>query len=112
MYYKFFAKQKGDYRLYLQSHYNLVTKYNKKSTKCAGELIIAPLGRWIWDKEWIEDVKLVSFEMLMVPVPVGYEECLKSGFGENWNVPKRMPTMHGEVIFDVDKSYIEYLKNQ
>ena len=48
--------------------------------------------------------------MLMVPVPIGFDDCLKSGFGDNWRIPKQAPNLHGNVIFDVDKPYTEYLK--
>lgn len=110
LWYKYLSIKKGDYNYYLKRHHALVTKYDEVNTKCVGESIIAPLGRWIWEQEWVENVKYVPFEMLMVPVPVGYEECLRVGFGDNWRIPKQVPNLHGNIIFDVDKPYFEYLK--
>lgn len=110
LYFKYFAHKKGDYRYYLNQHHKLAIAYNDKKTKCVGESIIIPLGRWVWKREWVEEVEWVPFEMLKVPVPVGYEECLKSGFGEDWRTPRQVSNLHGNVLFDVDKPYTEYLK--
>jgi hypothetical protein len=74
-----------------------------------GESVISPLGRWIWRREWVEQVEYVPFEMLVVPVPIGYDDCLKSGFGDDWRTPKQVSNLHGDVFFDVDKPYTEYL---
>lgn len=110
LYFKYLSRDKGVYRYYLKEHHDLVVKYNDLETKYVGESIIPPLGRWVWKREWVDRVEMVPFEMLIVPVPVGYEECLKTGFGEDWRTPKYMPNQHGKVIFDVDKPYTEYLK--
>lgn len=109
LWYKYLSKEKGDYKYYLEKHHSLVTKYDGMNTRCVGESIIAPLGRWIWKREWVGEVEYVSFEMLKVPVPVGYEQCLEIGFGKDWRVPRQVPNLHGSIIFDVDKPYTEYL---
>ena len=108
--YKYVCRKKRDYLNYLNQCDALLQSYNDQDTECVGESIIPPLGRWIWKKEWVQEVKMVPFEMLEVPVPVGYEECLRMGFGENWRIPKQAPNLHGKVLFDVDKPYTEYLK--
>ncbi len=110
LWYKYLSRRKGDYKYYLKKHHALATKYDEMNTKCVGESIIAPLGRWVWNREWVEEALYVPFEMLIVPVPIGYENCLKSGFGENWRVPRQAPSLHGGVFFDVDKPYTEYIK--
>ena len=110
LYFKYLSRKKGDYRYYLKEHHDLVVKYNDQETKYVGESIIAPLGRWVWKREWVDRVEMVPFEMLMVPVPVGYEECLKTGFGEDWRTPRHVENLHGNVIFDVEKPYTEYIK--
>ena len=110
MLYKYFQRKKRNYLNYLNKCEELLQAYNGQSTEYVGESVVPPLGRWIWKREWVDRVELVPFEMLMVPVPVGYEGCLKSGFGEDWRTPKYVPNQHGNVIFDVDKPYTEYLK--
>ena len=109
LYFKYFEHKKGDYSYYLNQHNKLAIDNNNKKTKCVGESIIIPLGRWVWKREWVEEVEWVPFEMLKVPVPVGYEECLKSGFGEDWRTPRQVSNLHGNVLFDVDKPYTEFL---
>lgn len=107
--YKYFQKKKRCYLNYLNRSEELLRKYNSQQTEFIGEMVIPPLGRWIWKKEWVEEVEYVPFEMLQVPVPVGYEECLKSGFGPNWRTPIHASNLHGNILFDVNKPYIEYL---
>ena len=87
-----------------------MTKYNEEETAFVCESIVPPLGRWEWKKEWVDDVVYMPFEMLMVPVPVGFAECLEAGFGKDWKVPKQVGALHGSILFDVDKPYTEYLK--
>lgn len=112
LYFKYLSKEKGDYHYYLNKHHDLVISYNDRETKCVGESIIAPLGRWVWKSEWVNQVTMVPFEMLQVPVPVGYEECLSVGFGKDWRVPKQVSSYHGNVIFDVDRPYTEYFNQR
>jgi lipopolysaccharide cholinephosphotransferase len=109
LYFKYLLGKKGDYHNYLDKHHALAVSYNEKETRCMGESVISPLGRWIWRREWVEQVEYVPFEMLVVPVPIGYDDCLKSGFGDDWRTPKQVSNLHGDVFFDVDKPYTEYL---
>ena len=111
LYFKYLFRNMGDYRYCLKEHHDLVVKYNDLETKYVGESIIPPLGRWVWKREWVDCVEIVPFEMLMVPVPVGYEECLKTGFGEDWRTPRHVQNLHGSVVFDVEKPYTEYIKH-
>lgn len=108
--YKYVQRKRRNYLNYLDKCDELLQMYNASNTKYVGEFVIPPLGRWIWKREWVEEVEWVPFEMLKVPVPVGYEECLRSGFGEDWRTPRQVSNLHGNVLFDVDKPYTEYLK--
>ena len=100
---------KGGYQYYLDKHHGLVTKYNTMETGWIGESIISPLGRHLWKKEWVEETIPLSFEMLQVPVPNKFDECLTASFGD-WKTPKHNPTMHGGVFFDTECSYKDHLK--
>lgn len=111
LYFKYLSGNKGDYRYYLKNHRALVVKYNNLETKYVGESMVAPLGRWVWKREWVDCVEMVPFEMLMVPVPVGYEECLKAGFGEDWRTPRHAQNLHGGVVFDTEKPYTECFRH-
>ena len=48
-----------------------------------------------------------TFEMLSLPVPIGYDRILTNVFG-NWKVPQKEPSLHGGIFFDPEKSYTQY----
>lgn len=50
-----------------------------------------------------------NFEFLKIPIPIGYRNILMTSYGI-WREAIRQETDHGEVIFDTEKSYIDYLK--
>lgn len=60
--------------------------------------------------EWYSDTLYMPFENIMIPVPIGYDEILKNEYGD-YMTPVKAPTMHGSVIFDPDRSYVEVLKD-
>ena len=112
LYFKYVLRKQDEYKQLLKRHYDLVTKYNERDTEYVGESIVPPLGRWEWKREWVDSVVFIPFEMLSVPVPVGYAECLEAGFGKDWRVPKQVGALHGSILFDVDKPYTEYLRRK
>ena len=107
-FYHKYLSNKG-YTYYMHKHHELVTKYNYEATGWIGESIVSPLGRQLWKSDWVEDTILVPFEMLQVPVPCHYEECLTASYGD-WKTPKHVSTLHGDVFFDTEKPYYVYLK--
>ena len=60
--------------------------------------------------EWYSDTLYMPFEDIMIPVPIGYDEILKNEYGD-YMTPVKTPTMHGSVIFDPGRSYVEVLKD-
>ncbi len=44
--------------------------------------------------EWYADVVMLPFEMIEVPVPVGYKELLCGNFGAGWTAPVRNAAAH------------------
>lgn len=102
----------GGYQYYLNRHYERITQYNNQETGWVGESMIAPLGRQLWRLEWVRETKMIPFEMLQIPVPVHYEECLSASFGPDWKTPKQIPNLHSGVFFDPDKPYTEYLTKE
>ena len=99
----------GGYRYFLDKHYERITQYNSMETGWVGESIIPRLGRQLWRSEWVEATMMVPFEMLKVPVPVHYDECLTASFGPDWQTPKQIPNLHSGTFFDPEKPYTEYL---
>ena len=109
LWYKYINKAGGDYHRYLQAHLSLALKYQGENTKRAGEIIIPPLGRHIWDKKWLEKTVYMPFEMIQVPVPSNYEACLTASYGKDWRFPTQVGNYHGQVFFDVDHPYTDYI---
>lgn len=107
IYYKNFFK--GGYRYFLEKHHKLITNYNTEETGWVGESIIEPLGRQLWRSQWVKETVTVPFEMLQIPVPAHFEECLTASFGPDWKTPKHIPTMHGSTFFDTEKPYTFYI---
>lgn len=110
VYYRYVNPSAHDYVDLLKKHHEIVTRYDAQDTKYVGEMIIPPLNRHIWEKEWVEDIVYMPFEMIHVPVPSYYENCLKASFGENWRTPIKQPTMHWGVFFDAENPYTNYMK--
>lgn len=107
LYFKYLSNH--GYRYYMDLHHQAITRYNSEETGWVGESIIPRLGRQLWRSEWVSETVLMPFEMLQVPVPVCFEECLIASFGPDWRTPKQMPNLHEGTIFDPDKPYTEYL---
>ena len=70
-----------------------------------------------WDEktlikgEWIKDFVEVPFEYLKVKIPIGYEQRLTTMYGD-WKTPRKGGAFHGDIIFDVNRSYVEVLRER
>lgn len=107
LYFKYLSKH--GYRYYMDLHHQAITRYDDEETGWVGELIVPKLGRHVWKTEWFQETVMMPFEMLQVPVPIHYAECLTASFGADWQTPKQIPNLHEGTIFDPDKPYTEYL---
>lgn len=65
--------------------------------------------RWIFDSCLFSSTEMSPFEFMSIPVPKSYKEILNNTYGE-WTVLKQADSLHGEVFFDVNKSYKAYIK--
>ncbi len=85
-------------------------QYNDKNTKYMGSISFRP-ERTIGFKEvsLYKDVIELPFEFITLPAPRNYNQYLTDFYGE-WKVFKKGASFHGNVIFDTDKSYKEYIK--
>ena len=110
LYYKYVFK--GGYQYFLDKHYNRITQYDSVETGWVGESVIPRLGRHLWRTEWVEETKSVPFEMLTVPIPVHYDECLTASFGPDWRTPRQISNLHSGTFFDTDKPYTDYLSKR
>ncbi|MDE6022490.1 MAG: LicD family protein, partial [Muribaculaceae bacterium] len=65
--------------------------------------------KYIIESEWIDDIIFLPFEDLLLPAPKGYDALLSREYGD-FMQPVQSPSFHGEVIFDVERSYADVLK--
>lgn len=63
----------------------------------------------VYDRADYSDSILVDFENMKLPAPIGYKNVLRTYFGEDYMIPKQLPSDHGSVYFDPDNSYKKYI---
>ena len=63
----------------------------------------------LWDKTIFDETVMLPFEDIMVPAPKGWDEFLRVSFGDNYMTPLKAPSLHGEVVFDTERSYKDVL---
>lgn len=66
-------------------------------------------GRFVWMKSDLETIEWVDFEFLKIPIPVNYDRVLKKTYG-NYMEPVKVPSEHGNILFNTDVSYKGYLE--
>lgn len=62
----------------------------------------------VWEKSWYREALEVPFEFITIKIPAGYTEYLTKTYGE-WQKFVVGSSDHGDIIFDTDRSYKEYL---
>lgn len=58
-------------------------------------------------KTWYEDIVYMPFENMKVPCPAGYDEILKSCYGD-YMTPVQGGSQHEGIILDADRPYSSY----
>lgn len=87
---------------------DLLRKYSVTESE-----MVAPLNfmfetkRRIRNKKLYEETIMLPFEFMDIPVPAGYDAFLTRRYG-NYRKPAQVPTTHGGVLFDTERSYKEY----
>lgn len=61
----------------------------------------------IWDVDWYQKTVELQFEFIKLDAPISYDLLLTKIYGDYMTF-KHSPTVHGEVIFDTEKSYKSY----
>lgn len=85
-------------------------KYRVEDSRLVGPVLFKPLRESsYYDKEWYDAVEYVPFENIEMPIPREYDVLLQRRYGD-YMKPQQIPTLHGELIWSVDKDYKEYLK--
>lgn len=63
----------------------------------------------IRNKHLYDNTIWLDFETIKIPAPAGYHEILARQYGD-YMKPSQISTSHGNIFFDVEKPYTEYLK--
>lgn len=61
-------------------------------------------------KEWYRETIYLPFEDILLPVPIDYDKVLKTQYGDDYMTPKKAPSIHGTVLFDIKRDYKVVLK--
>lgn len=120
-YWKYLYKCLGHYlfgslinKFHLQKYYfkkfeNACTQYNGTGQEVWSLLSFQFTNRRhdlpVYD---VKDIIHVDFEFTTMPVPKNYKIHLKNKYGDYMR-PRKVPNYHGDVIFDVNKSYKDIL---
>ena len=72
---------------------------------------VAPLttfrGKFVYQREWCQDIFYVPFEHIQVPVTAAYDEMLTTQYGD-YRVPKKISSTHSLLLFDAEVPYKDY----
>lgn len=88
-------------------------KYNHKRTTYMSMLSFMPDNTklYIESKDFEASIVTVKFEFLNIPILNYYDTLLTRQYGD-WKRPKKVPSYHGDVFFNVRMPYVEYLKKR
>jgi len=99
---------KQSYTQKINTFEDVCTKYN--NTDCTNVILTPfPIENGIWKKSYFSDAVYFPFEMINVPVPIGYESILKEIYGD-WHKFIINDSLHGNLFIDTNVSYKHYLK--
>ncbi len=87
------------------------TKWNNTDCQCVAcpTFDLKQIGRETKRKEWYSHTVMLPFENIELPAPANYHEVLTAVYGNDYMVPRRAPSGHGEMIVSADKSYKDVL---
>lgn len=85
--------------------------YNDTATKRVGLFVWGNMKKCYSLRKDYDDIILMNFEFLKIPVPIGYNDILDRIYG-NWHQFVKGGGLHGGVLFDTNKSYLNYLKKR
>lgn len=64
---------------------------------------------FVWDKKYFEEIIMFDFEHINIPVPSGYDQILKTLYGDYCELPPAEDRgKRHSIFFDPDKPYKEY----
>lgn len=94
--------------------HRIASMHENEDTPYIGTMIITVVNykRKLLNPKSFRDVEYKEFEGIKVPVPIGYDDVLKTEYGNYMELPPidERGLWHSGTLFDADKPYTEYLK--
>ena len=59
----------------------------------------------LFNRHWWDETVYLPFDGVKMPCPRNYDAVLQSMYGKNYMTPIRQPSVHGNVIIDLDRPY-------
>lgn len=95
-------------------NHKTLAKYSKRPTQLVGDLSLKWRENVHWKAEWFDGFVLLPFENLQVRAPLFYKEVLARQYGNFMKLPQDVTAAngrcHGEVTFDPDTPYADFVK--
>lgn len=94
-----------------KNYEKLCEKYNGTRTERVSYIAYSRgKEKHIWKYGWFEKYHNVPFEFTEIPIPDGYDERLRTEYGD-YMIIKHAPTAHGGMYLSVDIPYTKYFEN-
>ena len=108
---KTLIKDPHDYVKKYSEFENLFKEIDFDSCKKVGPLsfYFSCESKVLFSKSCFDSTLYVSFEDKTLPIPCGYDEILKTYFGNDYMTPRMLPSLHGQTYYDPERSYTYYL---
>ena len=104
-------KKYVNYKKYYQKYEEECKTFNDNNTEKVAKFFGIPFKKnRVWYREDFLKTENWRFEMLEIPVPIGYKRILDIFFGSDWLTPKKVDGAHSGVIFDTYTPYTKYLE--
>lgn len=98
------------YRFIYKQMEKACTRYNEQHTKRVGLISFLPQDeRLQFPAEAFGEVQTVPFEYTTIDIPADYDVLLAHQYGDYMTM-KQENSYHGGVIFDTERSYLDYLR--
>ncbi len=101
----------GGYKKCFDEMKNVLLDFPDKSTTELGPIMWSSRDghKYIIESNWIDEIIQLPFEDILIPAPKSYDALLTREYGD-YMKPVQAPSCHGEVIFDVERTYEDVLK--
>lgn len=98
------------YRFFIRQKEKACTRYNGQGMKRVGLIsFLADDERLIFPAEAFDNVLTVPFEGITIDIPADYDTLLSHQYGDYMTM-KKENSYHGGIIFDTERSYLDYLR--